>query len=303
MVSPTGKNHLISSLANCHITFPCDLWHLLLPTLELTLNSMRRWTPDPTKSARTGMYGYPFDFSAHPLHPVGQLCVAHVAPKTRKSWDQHGVRAHWLGPAPDHYRCSWVFVSTTQSPRYSHSVDHYPDPLFHWALPEAPPPLTNVHPLRPHPTSDGSDLLGRIFVDPELGPCTVSSLADPILLAPDTGNLAPGLRLAPGYHHALSYYDLSGRSHTSSVPEVAHWVCTLPPHPVPVTPAPVAASAVPPENVLSDFRAPNFFLDHTSSDVFGPSFSAGDPWDRYPAPFSALSATSAGDRDLPSPLS
>ena len=145
--------------------------------------------------------------------------------------------------------------------------------------------------------------MGRIFVDPELGPCTVSSLADPILLAPDTGNLAPGLRLAPGYHHALSYYDLSGRSHTSSVPEVAHWVCTLPPHPVPVTPAPVAASAVPPENVPSDFRAPNFFLDHTSSDFFGPSFSTGDPWDRYPAPFSALSATSAGARDLPSPLS
>ena len=100
-----------------------DLWHLLLSTLELTLNSMRRWTPDPTKSARTGMYGYPFDF-------------------------------------------------------------------------------------------------------------------------------------------------------------YAHWVCTLPPHPVPVTPAPVAASAVPPENVPSDFREPNFFLDHTSSDFFGPSFSTDDPWDR-----------------------
>ncbi len=75
------------------------------------------------------------------------------------------------------YRCSWVFVSTTQSTRYSHSVDHYPDPLFHWARPEAPPPLTKAHPLRPHPNSDGSDLLGRIFVDPELGPCTVSALS------------------------------------------------------------------------------------------------------------------------------
>ncbi len=67
------------------------------------------------------------------------------------------------------------------------------------------------------------------------------------------------------------------------------WVCTLPPHPVPVTPAPVAASAVPTENFPSDFRAP--------------SFSTDDPWDRYPAPFSALSAISAGARDLPSPLS
>ncbi len=86
-------NHLISSQATCHVTFPPGLWHLLLPTLELTLNSMRRWAPDPTKSTRTCMYGYRFDFYAHPLHPVDQLCVAHVASQTRKSWDQHGVRA------------------------------------------------------------------------------------------------------------------------------------------------------------------------------------------------------------------
>jgi hypothetical protein len=33
----TGKNHLIASLATCHISFPSDLWHLLLPTIELTL--------------------------------------------------------------------------------------------------------------------------------------------------------------------------------------------------------------------------------------------------------------------------
>ncbi len=151
---------------------------------------MRHWAPDPTQSAHTGMYGYSFDFSVHPLHPVGQLCVIHVAPKTHKSWDQHGVRAHWNVPAPDHYWCSWVFVSTTQTTHYSHSVNHYPDPLFHWALPETPPPLASAHLLRPPPTTDdGLDLLGHIFVDPELGPCTVSSLADPILLAPDTGNL------------------------------------------------------------------------------------------------------------------
>ena len=95
-------------------------------------------------------------------------------PHQRKSWDQHGLRAHILGPAPDHYWCCYVFVSSTQTPRYSHSVDHYPDPLFHWSLPETPPPLSQSHPLRPHPASDGSDLLGRVFLDPELGRCTVS---------------------------------------------------------------------------------------------------------------------------------
>jgi hypothetical protein len=31
----TGKNHLIASLASCHISFPPDLCHLVLPTIEL----------------------------------------------------------------------------------------------------------------------------------------------------------------------------------------------------------------------------------------------------------------------------
>ena len=73
----TVKNHVTSSLATCHITFPTDLWHLLVPTMELTLNSMRAYKPDRTRSAYDGILGCPFDFSAHPLHPVGQLCVVH----------------------------------------------------------------------------------------------------------------------------------------------------------------------------------------------------------------------------------
>jgi hypothetical protein len=72
----TGKNHLISSIATCHITFPPDLWHLLLPTLELTLNSMRWWTPDPTKSARTALPSIsmptPYTLSASSVWPMSR---------------------------------------------------------------------------------------------------------------------------------------------------------------------------------------------------------------------------------------
>ncbi len=62
-------------------------------------------------------------------------------------------------------------------------------------------------------------------------------------LQPDTGNLTPGLHLAPGYHHALVYSDPTGRLHTSSVPEVTQWVCTLPP-PEPIPPVPVPSAGV-----------------------------------------------------------
>ncbi len=239
--------------------------------------------------------------------------MVHDPPAQRKSWDQHGLRAHYLGPGMDHYRCDLVFVSKTQTTRYSHTVAHYPDPLFHWALPAPPPAASASHPLRPHPTSDGSDLLGQSFLDDELGPCTVSSLADPILLQPRTGNLTPGLRLAPGYLHAFTYFDPTGATHTSSVSEVAHWVYTSP-LPVPAPTAPFSALSVPsalvpfpflakpipsssspefPGHVPSAFLAAFFFGLCCSSAVFGPLLSStGTQWD--PQFFHALSATSAG---------
>jgi hypothetical protein len=118
--------------------------------------------------------------------------------------------------------------------------------------PRDPPPLSATHPLRPHPTPDGSDLLGKGFVDPELGLCTVSSLADPILLQPATGNLTPGLHLAPSYQHALMYSNPTGRLHTSSVPEAAQWVCTPPPPEPNIPPVPVPSAGV-----LSATRTPS----------------------------------------------
>jgi hypothetical protein len=64
--------------------------------MELTLNCQRKWKPDPTRSAYDGMHGFPMDFSAHPLYPVGQLCVAHVPALKRQSWAHHGLRAHYI---------------------------------------------------------------------------------------------------------------------------------------------------------------------------------------------------------------
>jgi hypothetical protein len=117
--------------------------------MELTLNCLRAWKPDPTRSAYDGMHGFPMDFFAHPLHPVGQLCVAHVPTLQRQSWAHHGLRAHYIGPATDHYRCDKVFIAQTQTPSISHTVKHYPDPLFHWANPETPPPYLPPIPYDP----------------------------------------------------------------------------------------------------------------------------------------------------------
>jgi hypothetical protein len=66
----TGKNHLIATFSSTHPDFPPDLWDDLLPAAEISLNHLRPFTPDPTISTWAGLYRFPLDFSAHPIHPL-----------------------------------------------------------------------------------------------------------------------------------------------------------------------------------------------------------------------------------------
>ena len=175
----TYKNHFIAILSAVHPSFPADLWHLLLPITELTLNHLRPWTPNRKLSAHHGLHGHRTDLLAHPLHPPGQLVVAHSPPESRASWDHHGVRAFYLGPALDHYRSHRVYVVKTGSNRVTDTLAHFPIPLFHFAPPDPiPPDLPSDS--RPDPQHDGSDLIGRWFHEPELGTCSVIGLAPPL---------------------------------------------------------------------------------------------------------------------------
>jgi hypothetical protein len=240
----TAKNHVIATLSSCHPDFPPDFWDCLLPHAELTLNHLRPFTPDPTKSAWTGIYRTPFDFAAHPIHPPGQLVVTFDPPDSRPTWSRHGLRAFYLGPALDHYRCHHVYVVSTRRPRISNTLHHFPLPLFHFEdpTPSLPNPISLSREDPTHtPATDGTDLLGRQFFDAELGQCTVSAVALPYYLAPDEGNHSPDSPLLPpGWHNQLSYTSPTGAIHTSSVTEITAWLATAPPTHTP-TPAPTPA--------------------------------------------------------------
>ena len=117
------------------------------------------------------------------------------------------------------------------------TLDHFPDPLFHFAALPDSPPTTPLPPSRPEPAADGSDLVGRWFHEPDLGVCQVTALGEPFRLPPGAGNRASGPRLAPGFHHTLHYLLPSGSVERSSVAEVADWVSRFPadaPPPPPV---------------------------------------------------------------------
>ena len=165
----TFKNHFISLLASVHIHFPPDLWDLPLPHAELTLNHLRPWHPDPLRSAYSGLHGAPVDFLSHPLHPFGQLVVAHDSPGNRPSWAPHGQRGFYLGTSLPHYRCSSVYIVHTGATRTCDTLDHFPNPLFHFEQLPGTPLTSPLPPSRPEPAAGGSDLVGRWFNDPDLG--------------------------------------------------------------------------------------------------------------------------------------
>ncbi len=181
----TSKDHLISIFASTHPDFSAGLWDHLLPHAKLTLNIMRPWRPDPSLSAWSGLHHLPYDFSAHPIHPPGQLCLAFNGPDHRLSWDPHGDRAYYLGPALTHYRCHRVYVVSTRLERITLTLAHFTLPFFHFAASDLPPlPIPDPSSTRPSPTLDGTDLIGRVFNDPDLGLCRVVEVGPPHHLAP-----------------------------------------------------------------------------------------------------------------------
>jgi hypothetical protein len=123
----TAKNHILSVLAACHVSFPSNRWPDLLPHIELTLNHVRSFKPNPSLSAWHGLHHTPFDFVSHPIYPPGQLVVAHDAPLNRALWAKHGTRGFYLSPAVHHYRCHNVFLPLSNSYRVCQTLDHFPD--------------------------------------------------------------------------------------------------------------------------------------------------------------------------------
>jgi hypothetical protein len=75
----------------------------------------------------------------------------------------------------------------------------------------------------------------------------VVGAADPVFLQPQTGNLAPGPRLAPGWHPCLQYRTPTGRLETSTVSEVVQWVREQPPPGPTVLPSVLPLHAAPPD--------------------------------------------------------
>ena len=67
-----AKNHIIATLATAHPDCPKTLWDEALPQVNITLNLLRRWHTNTTKSAYEGFHNKLYDFDAHHIAPFGK---------------------------------------------------------------------------------------------------------------------------------------------------------------------------------------------------------------------------------------
>ena len=80
----TFKAHFLSILAGVAPYFPRNLWELLLPQTELTLNLLRQANLNPSRSVWSYFHG-PFNYDATPIGPLGCDIIAHKNTGTRNS--------------------------------------------------------------------------------------------------------------------------------------------------------------------------------------------------------------------------
>ena len=113
------KAHFLSILDGVAPDFLRNLWDLLLPQTELTLNLIRQATLDPTRSAWSYFHG-PFNYDATPTGPLGCDIIAHKKIGTRHSWE-------FCSAAFQHYCCHKITAKAICAVQISDIVEfrHY----------------------------------------------------------------------------------------------------------------------------------------------------------------------------------
>jgi hypothetical protein len=107
------KDHFVAILSGGDKEFPLNLWDLLLPQAENTLNMLRPSWMTPTFSAYTYLWGQ-HDYNSNPFVPLGCKVKAHLVPDIRETWAPHTTSGFYVGNSGEHYRCHKVFISDTR---------------------------------------------------------------------------------------------------------------------------------------------------------------------------------------------
>ena len=110
----TFKAHLLSILNGIASIFPTNLWDLLVPQIELTLNLLRQSTLNQNISAWEYFQG-PFDYKSTPLVLLVFPVIIHRKTSNRKSWYFRGKEGCSIGVDLYHYQCQRIIPHDTKA--------------------------------------------------------------------------------------------------------------------------------------------------------------------------------------------
>jgi hypothetical protein len=117
----TFKDHFVAILCGADKEFPLNLWDLLLPQAENTLNMLRPSWMTPTVSAYTYLWEQ-HGYNSNPFAPLGCKVKAHLVPGIRETWAPHTTSGLYVGNSWEHYCCHEVFISDARHTRICSTV-------------------------------------------------------------------------------------------------------------------------------------------------------------------------------------
>ena len=123
-VVQTFKNHFIAGLSTVDQNFPLQLWDILIPQAQDTLNLFRRCWSNSKLSAYASLEGE-FNFDKTPLANIGTRALLYLGPKQRDTWQTHAIDAWYTGPAMNHYRCYTLWIPEHKSQRIRRSAKFF----------------------------------------------------------------------------------------------------------------------------------------------------------------------------------
>ena len=118
----TFKAHFLAILASVAQYLTRNLWEILLPHTEVTLNLLSQAILDPSRWDWAYFHS-PFNYDSTPLGPLGCNIIAHKNTGTRNLWDFHGTACWNVGVALQHYWCHTIVAKSTKAAQVSDTVE------------------------------------------------------------------------------------------------------------------------------------------------------------------------------------
>jgi len=120
------KSHIISAVSAMDDEYPVSRWHHCYQQMEFTYNMLRPCKHNRMISSYHNMYKKAYNFTKHPMAPLGTKVLAFETPAQRESFAAHGKPGFYVGPLHMHHKCYQVYIPETDALRTCETLTWLP---------------------------------------------------------------------------------------------------------------------------------------------------------------------------------